>query len=87
MDWQVGDVAMCVDDDDPCKGLSDPPWGEIVEGQRYTVIKVTPCAVLSYTISGQMKGHLTLLLLEVKNRSNSAIGFDARRFVKQQPLV
>jgi len=85
-EWMPGDVALCVDARDPAPEYGD--WPPLRSGARYTVTAVGVRRVPAITCTGHGTGHTTLRLLELRNSANWFDGaFDARRFVKQPPLL
>lgn len=80
-EWNVGDIAICVDDRDP-PGWEG--WCPLKHGHAYTVIAVVMAAAVS---PFSRDTHQSLRLLEVRNGIHPLDCFDARRFVKRRSLL
>ena len=86
-DWQAGDVAECVDDNNYADGGKMPG---IRVGHEYTVMWAAVSEFSAFTPSGHEKRPVILGLLEAKNTLAWKVKdgrYAASRFVKKKPLI
>lgn len=79
-DWQVGDLALCVDD----RRCPSYRWGGLCAGRIYTVDAVTVDIGPRGFSALYGKGRIGLAFADAPTPSGT-IGWDARRFLKVTP--
>ena len=87
MDWEIGDVALCINDE-----LTNKQPGRtwtLRKGREYIVMDVVITEKPTFTpfSSDPETGKLNLCLLGTPNPWSEQNCYDARRFVKQRPQI